>query len=413
MRRIVLASVVCLAASVVGLPTFAFPNASHFGAHCGVESGVFINRVRYNPPGPDTGSNLGLKHERAVITNRTSQSTSLKGWTLRDVAAHVYHFPRTNLRPGDSVVIHSGPGTNKPGDRYWSEHHYVWDNAGDEAILRNAKGARVDTCSWKGASPHSAISAHPTKLLVIVEENHSYGQMQSGMPYLGSLAHAYGYAANYTAISHPSLPNYLAIAGGSTFGVTDDNNPSAHPLAAPSVFDQALGQRLTAGVYAESMPSNCDLANAQPYAVRHNPWTYFTPGRADCQRFDRSDASLLADAHNNSLPNAGLVVPDLCNDAHDCSLTTADSWLQSHIPTVLASDDFTSGRLAVVITADEDDRSSGNHVLTVVLDANLNGEVVGTPLNHYSLSRFYSQTLGATPLANAKTAPDMRAAFGL
>jgi acid phosphatase len=248
---------------------------------------------------------------------------------------------------------------------------------------------------------------------VVVEENHSYQQMQSGMPYLTSLASTYGYASNYTAISHPSLPNYLAIAGGSTFGVTDDNNPTAHPINAPSVFDQALAQHLTAGVYADSMPSNCDLNNAGNYAVRHNPWTYFTLGRSDCQSYDRPMGTFTSDAKSSSLPNVGMVVPDVCNDAHSCPLATADTWLKNELPTVLGSQDFTSGRLAVVITADEDDHSSGNHVLTVVLDANLSGAVVTTPLSHYSLSRFYSETVGASPLGNARNAPDMRDAFGL
>lgn len=259
----------------------------------------------------------------------------------------------------------------------------------------------------------TAPVTHPSKLLVIVEENHSYSQMQSGMPYLWSLATTYGYATNYTAISHPSLPNYLAIAGGSTFGITDDNNPSAHPINAPSVFDQALAANETAGVYADSMPSACDLTNAGTYAVRHNPWTYFVPGRTDCQRYDVPEPSFLTAAQNNQLPNSGMVIPDVCNDAHSCSLATADSWLQARIPTVLASSDFTSGQLAVVITTDEDDRSSGNHVLTAVLDVNLSGTVVTTPLDHYSLSRFYSDTVGAAPLANAQNATDMRAAFGL
>lgn len=261
--------------------------------------------------------------------------------------------------------------------------------------------------------PHQPTTTHPTKLLVIVEENHSAAEMRSGMPYLWSLAQQYGYASNYAAISHPSLPNYLAIAGGSTFGITDDYGPSTHPLNATSVFDQAVSAGKTAKVYAESMPSACDLTSASPYAVRHNPWTYFVPGRTSCAQYNLPDTSFLSDAKNNRLPDAGMLVPNLCNDAHSCSLASADSWLKARLPTVLASSDFTSGHLAVVVTADEDDKSSGNQVLTVVLDANLSGKVVTTSLNHYSLSRFYSDTIGATPLANARSAADMRAAFGL
>lgn len=253
----------------------------------------------------------------------------------------------------------------------------------------------------------------PTKLLVVMLENHSAAEMQSGMPYLWSLARQYAYASDYTGVSHPSLPNYLAIAGGSTFGVTDDDNPSVHPVNAPSVFDQAVAAGATAKVYADAMPTNCDLTNALPYMVHHNPWAYFVPGRDNCGLYDVPESDFLTDAANNELPNVGMLIPDMCNDAHSCPLGTADAWLQQQLPAVLASSDFTSGQLAVVITADEDDRSSGNQVLTVVLDTNLAGAVVSTPLNHYSLSRWCSDTIGAAPLNNAATATDMRAAFAL
>jgi hypothetical protein len=89
--------------------------------------------------------------------------------------------------------------------------------------------------------------------------------------------------------------------------------------------------------------------------------------------------------------------------------------LKNRLPNILASSDFTSGKLAVVVTADEDDNTSGNKVLTVVLHASLDGshKVVSTALTHYSLSRFYSQTTGGSPLRKAAAAPDMAEAFGL
>jgi phosphatidylinositol-3-phosphatase len=261
-------------------------------------------------------------------------------------------------------------------------------------------------------------AGHPTKVLTIVEENHSLAEMKSGMPYLWSLAQRYGYATNWSAITYPSLPNYLAIAGGSTFGVSDDDNPSAHQINAASVFDQALDAGKTAKTYVESMPSNCDQTSSYPYAVKHNPWAYFTPGRSACNSYDvpagsANSGAFSSDVTTNNLPVAGMLIPNLIDDAHDGTLPQADSWLQAWLPPVLSSSDFTSGRLAVVITADSDDRSASNSVLTVVLDAGLNGAVVTTPLNHYSLTRFYAQTIGVTPLLNGATAPDLRSAFGM
>jgi acid phosphatase len=261
-----------------------------------------------------------------------------------------------------------------------------------------------------------------TKLLTVVIENHSLSQMQSGMPYLDGLAQRFAYASQYTAIRHPSLPNYLAIAGGDTFGVTDDNAPSSHPLAGDSVLDQAIAVGKTAGTYAETMTSNCKLTSSGNYAVKHNPWAYFNGAtqRANCGRFNLpagtpSSGQLHTAVAAGTLPNASFFIPDLCDDAHNCSLAVADNYLKSWLPQIMAGPDYTSGRLAIVVTADEDDSHSGNVVLTAVLHRSLDGshKVVTTPLNHYSLLRLYDQVLGAPLLRNAATASNMATAFGL
>ena len=258
---------------------------------------------------------------------------------------------------------------------------------------------------------------------MVIEENHSYAQMKQGMPFLAGLSTKYGYATRWTALAHPSLPNYLGIAGGSTFGILDDRSPAAHTsdiASAVSVFDQAIAVGKTARTYAESMPKNChvydypDRAVGTPrYAVRHNPWVYFSAGRSSCATYDTDLTSFAGDAAGNALPNVGFLIPDLENDAHNGSLAAADSWLERQLTPVLKSTDFTSGRLVVVVTADEDDKQSGNAVLTSVLTPRLSHKVVGTPLTHYSLTRFIAQVLGVEPLRNGASAPDMKAAFGL
>src|SRR5438067_2368843 len=61
-------------------------------------------------------------------------------------------------------------------------------------------------------------------VFVIVMENHSYSEIigRPSAPYVNSLAATGSLFTNYTAVSHPSLPNYLALTGGSTFGITSD-----------------------------------------------------------------------------------------------------------------------------------------------------------------------------------------------
>jgi phosphatidylinositol-3-phosphatase len=274
-----------------------------------------------------------------------------------------------------------------------------------------------------GAGASADTVGPPTKVLTFVEENHTYQQMRDQMPYLFSLAQTYGYSTNWHAIMHPSLPNYVAMVGGSTFGITKDGLPAAMaPLVgdAKSVFDQAIEAGGTAKTYAESMPTNCKLTNTTLYAVRHNPWAYFGASRDRCNTFDvpmgtPTSGAMASDIASNSLPNAGFAIPNLINDAHNSDLPTADNWLKGWLPQMLASDDFTSGRLVIILTADEDDRTVGNKnkVLTVVLWAGLQAKASNYYLTHYSLTRYYAQVLGVTPLLNGATAPDMKTAFGL
>ncbi len=252
-----------------------------------------------------------------------------------------------------------------------------------------------------------------TKVLVVVVENHSLAQMQSSMPYTFSLAKRYGYADHYTAIRHPSLPNYLAIASGSTHGVTDDRDPSAHRLHGATVFGTAVAARRTAGVYADAMGASCRTTSEGRYAVRHNPWAYFVDERVACQKYDRPMGSFTTAVRSGTLPAAGMLVPDLCHDAHDCSLATADAWFRDRMRSITAGPDWRSGRLVVVLTADEDDRTDGNRVLTVVAHPALSHVVVHTPMTHYSLTRLYAEVTHTRALGAGVSAPSMARAFGL
>ncbi|WP_207556111.1 alkaline phosphatase family protein [Intrasporangium flavum] len=273
--------------------------------------------------------------------------------------------------------------------------------------------ASATATSASAATSASVPPGTVTKLLVFVVENHSLDQMRADMPYTASLGKRFGLATSYRAVTHPSLPNYLAMTGGSTFGVTDDDPPSSHPIDQPSVFGQALSLGRTARLYAEGMPTNCATEDSGRYAVRHNPWTYHVAERSSCARFDVPLGRLGTDASDGSLPDAGMVIPDVCNDAHDCDLSTADSWLRTQTQAVMAGPDWRSGHLAIVVTADEDDHGQGNLVLTTVAHPSLHGAVVTTPLTHYSLARLYSEVLGAQPLGEAASAPSMATAFGL
>jgi acid phosphatase len=258
--------------------------------------------------------------------------------------------------------------------------------------------------------------ARPTKLLVVVLENHAPDAVEREMPWLAAQAKRYGTATTYYALAHPSLPNYLALAGGSTFGVRDDRDPDRHPLAGGSVFDQ--GPAGAARTYAEGMSQPCEQTDDGSYAVRHNPWTYFPAEHAACLRDDvpagtPSAGALQRDVAASTLPRFGLLVPDVCNDAHDCELPTADRWLASWVRAIEAGPDWKAGRLAVLVTFDEDDHTAGNRISAVVMHPSLRGVRVDRRLDHRDLSASASRLLGTQPLREAAGRPGMLAAFGL
>ena len=259
------------------------------------------------------------------------------------------------------------------------------------------------------------------KVLVIMEENHSQSEALSQMPVLTSYANQYGTASDYSAISHPSLPNYVALWSGDTQGISSDCGvgPGCQP-GAPSVWGQTIAAGGTAKAYQESMTSNCQTSSAGAYVARHGPWPYFADAteRAECNANDvplgtTSAGSLLNDINSGNLPVTGEVTPNLNNDAHDGTLAQADTWLGQWLPVIMAGPDYTSGNLTIVVTFDEDDSSQGNVVQFVAIDPRLNHVVVSGAFNHYSLTRWLDDNAGVPYLRNAATAPDLKAAFGL
>jgi phosphatidylinositol-3-phosphatase len=282
--------------------------------------------------------------------------------------------------------------------------------------LPSAPGSSSSVADTRGP----AAVRQPTKLLTIVEENHGEQAALAQMPYLAALSGTYGRTTAYSAVTHPSLPNYLALVGGSTFGVTDDASPAAHPLSGPSVFDQAISAGRTAKAYIEAMPSPCALSSSGRYAVRHNPWTYFADPaeRAHCRADDvpagtPSTGPLHDDVTAGTLPTLGWVTPDLCNDAHDCPPRVADDWLRSWLPVIMGGPDFRGGLLAVVVTFDEAEGSGSNTVLTAVIAPGVRHVVTATSCSHYCWTRYAAELAGVPPLRQAATSTSLGTAFGL
>lgn len=230
-------------------------------------------------------------------------------------------------------------------------------------------------------------------VVIIVEENKPASSIlgASSAPYLNKLAGESALAANYAGITHPSLPNYLALTGGTTAGITGDCSPKDSGCTANvrSITDAVTQSGRSWKMYAEGMPAPCRAENSGRYAVRHNPFMYY-PGvtgdkgsfAAPVVPFTRLDEDLKS---ASSLPNYVLISPDLCNDMHDCPIKRGDDWLSREVPKILGSPAFTTQNSLLVVTWDEGDDSSNQSVAIFAGPAARTAVKSDMPYNHYSL----------------------------
>jgi phosphatidylinositol-3-phosphatase len=243
-------------------------------------------------------------------------------------------------------------------------------------------------------------------------ENRAYDEVLGNgqqAPRLSSYARSCGLATNYRAVTHPSLPNYLAAASGSTGGVTSDCSPGECPQNRPSLFGQLDAAGLQWRTYAESMPTPCNLVPQDGYATKHNPAVYFLPVRARCRTWDLPMSAATFDR----LQAFTFIEPNLCDDGHDCSTTHADRWLGGMLDRLTRSPSYAAGDVAVFVTWDEG-IGADQHVATVVISPRVRpGTRAATPYTHYSLLRTTEALLGLPFLGAAGSASDMRTAFRL
>jgi acid phosphatase len=239
-------------------------------------------------------------------------------------------------------------------------------------------------------------------VVVIVLENHSYESVigSSQAPYLNSLAGRWSLATGYSGVSHPSLPNYLAMLGGSTLGVTSDCTNCF--TNAPSLPDRLDTAGKTWKAYMEGMPSPCFVGSAGLYAQKHDPFIYFDAIRNDparCRRVVPYSSFATDFSSPSTSPNFAFVTPNLCNDGHDCPLATADSWLSREVPALMSSPGFRSGRSLLVVTFDEGEGGS-DRVVTVLAGSGVKqGFQSATVHDHYSLLRTIEVLWNLPPLA--------------
>lgn len=251
-------------------------------------------------------------------------------------------------------------------------------------------------------------------IAIIVFENKGFETVVGNplMPKFNELAQEYTLLTEYYAIQHPSLPNYLALIGGDTFGIRTDCIDCF--IDAPSLPELIEENGRTWRTYQEDMPEACFVGDQGQYAQKHNPFIYFDGIRLNQRRCEQSVVPLTElnkDIEAGSLPNFLLITPNLCNDSHDCPLDVADAWLANLMATLTPALDETGDPYLVVVLFEEAERAeglrklfeSGGGRVPVVLYSPLvkKGFEDSTPYNHYSLLKTISAAWGLSYLGHA------------
>jgi phosphatidylinositol-3-phosphatase len=262
-------------------------------------------------------------------------------------------------------------------------------------------------------SPRVALAGGPpAHIAVIVMENEEYGDIVGtrATPFIDRLAARYALARQMYAVTHPSLPNYLALTGGSTFGITSDCTDCR--VRASSLVDQLARAQISWRAYMEGLPRSCFTgAGADGYAKKHDPFVYYSgiARRPDRCRHVVPLARLFADERAGALPRFVWVTPNLCHDMHDCDPSTGDRFLARLVPPLLAA---LGPRGLLILTWDEgtsDDGccrlASGGHIATILAGGLARtGARLRTPTDHYSVLQTIEDLFGLPRLRGAACA---------
>jgi phosphatidylinositol-3-phosphatase len=230
----------------------------------------------------------------------------------------------------------------------------------------------------------------------------------TGMPYLHEVATGCSYFSTWkeSDTGQNSATQYVSQAQGDTVHtVLNDCAPSATCNSqADNIYRQARVAGKTAINYVEGATNPCSTSGN---AVKHVPAMYFWG--ADDQSHCAEQVRPYSEFDPDQLVDYSFVTPTLCNDGHDCANTVVDAWLQSNLAPVVNSSDYQAGKVLVEIWYDE-----GSPVPNLYLSPSAQpGPFATTGIGYASTLRLWEDALGLPCLANACTAPDIRAVTGI
>jgi acid phosphatase len=233
-------------------------------------------------------------------------------------------------------------------------------------------------------------------VVVVLHENKNYPDIASGTkaPYLQQLAGQGALFSQSFGATHPSQPNYIALFSGSMQGISDDNCPNTF-TGKGNLFQQLGAAGISYGAYSEDLPSagytGCSTAN---YRRKHAPWVNFD--NVD-QSKHRPFSAFPTDY--STLPTVSFVIPNMCNDMHDCSISTGDTWQKNHLD---AYAQWAKTHNSLLITSfDEDNFTSVNQIYTSFVGSNVTVGKYSEQIDHYRVLRTLEDMYGLPALGNA------------
>src|SRR6185437_10217715 len=205
-------------------------------------------------------------------------------------------------------------------------------------------------------------------IVVVMMENHGYSQIigSPDAPYINSLASSGALLTNYTAITHPSEPNYFALYAGSTFGITDDNHYT-EPDPTLATILQGAGRTFTG--YVEHPDTSYD----------HNPWESFP----EAFSVEKDFATFPTSANFSTLSSVSFIAPNVDHDMHNGTVAQGDTWLQANLNSY-AQWAKANNSLLMVVWDESGDTSPNNQVAAILYGANVIPGTYNTAYNHYN-----------------------------
>src|SRR2546425_388994 len=202
-----------------------------------------------------------------------------------------------------------------------------------------------------GSGPVSSeATGNFDQLVAVLMENKTLNEVYGPAPYMTQLADQYSFSQGWSSITNPSQPNYIALLGASTFGVSGDGN---HPnLNHPTLVDLIETSGHTWNAIAEGAGgSGCGLS--PPRGEDHFPflsYTTITSNPARCANLHSGGPTDVVAALNAGT-NFIWFTPTDNHNMHDNSVASGDAWIQSWVPGLLTA--MAGKKAALILMFDE------------------------------------------------------------